>query len=366
MKDQKSKFKIAESKGCPIYETGDRFLLSNFILTPPRNKPTCLVLTKAFSAYADMFNKEQTTNDNTQKRPQKEFNCGGCRGIVKLIYIEEEKYHTVQMKAIAEHQKKKEFTQKLASFDNYLRDSFFFKPLEDNILKEIVTRATLKKFDTGEIILSRGETGKYLHILIGGKVALLDDNNNSIGFLRKGDVFGEMSLLTGQAVCVTIEATEPVTLLLLKDSDLDQLLVSYPFLQTLFTQLLVHRLSAANKSLSALEITPGMTGRLEDVAVTEFFQMMHENSKTGTVKLTLEKGNAVVVFVEGEIIQASFDEKNNVEAFFAILKENKGQFHFSANLPEQADSQSPIGGFMKLLMAGLQQIDEESPEPSPE
>ena len=47
-----------------------------------------------------------------------------------------------------------------------------------------------------------------------------------------------------------------------------------------------------------------------------------------------------------------------IEAFYAVLKEKDGTFTFSAVSSGEAKELKPIGGFMKLLMDGLRQIDE--------
>ncbi|MCI5134810.1 MAG: DUF4388 domain-containing protein, partial [Candidatus Electrothrix sp. AW2] len=45
-------------------------------------------------------------------------------------------------------------------------------------------------------------------------------------------------------------------------------------------------------------------------------------------------------------------------AFFKILREKKGRFKFNPGLPSEDFDVPEIGYFMKLLMEGLQHMDE--------
>ena len=90
--------------------------------------------------------------------------------------------------------------------------------------------------------------------------------------------------------------------------------------------------------------------------------MFNENMKSGKIELELPRGKAKVLFQDGEIVFAKYGNNQGVDAFNAILREQDGGFQFSSLAEKETDGLLPLGGFMKLLMDGLRQIDEENAE----
>ncbi|MCI5224581.1 MAG: DUF4388 domain-containing protein, partial [Candidatus Electrothrix sp. AR4] len=70
-------------------------------------------------------------------------------------------------------------------------------------------------------------------------------------------------------------------------------------------------------------------------------------------------GHAIILFKEGEIIHASYADLVGKEALFALLSKKKGSFTYNTELAEKYEELPVLGGFMGLLMEGLQRIDEE-------
>jgi hypothetical protein len=101
-----------------------------------------------------------------------------------------------------------------------------------------------------------------------------------------------------------------------------------------------------------------MIGDLEEINVVELFQMMNSSQKTGSVDLELIDNRATVLFNQGELVWARYGELSGKEAIFALLAKNSGQFAYSSGIPPEAEKFDVIGGFMGLIMEGLQRIDE--------
>ena len=123
-----------------------------------------------------------------------------------------------------------------------------------------------------------------------------------------------------------------------------------------FTRLLVQRLAVSSSKTAG--VSPGISGRLNEISAAELFQMFNENMKSGKIDLELPSGKAKVLFQDGEIVFARYGKDEGVDAFYAILKEQNGGFQFSSLSENETNGLPPIGGFMKLLMDGLRQIDE--------
>jgi hypothetical protein len=107
--------------------------------------------------------------------------------------------------------------------------------------------------------------------------------------------------------------------------------------------------------------TVGFSGHLEEFPPEELFQAINMNQKTGTLVLDLNDGIGTAAFKNGQIMSASLKGYEDSEAFFMLLREKGGEFHFSRLLPPSLEDAKPLGDFMNLFMEGLQKIDEETP-----
>jgi CRP/FNR family transcriptional regulator, cyclic AMP receptor protein len=132
----------------------------------------------------------------------------------------------------------------------------------------------------------------------------------------------------------------------------------FPSLQMYFAKLLSRRLAKSNVMISK-EFSSGMTGTLLQMPPVELFQTLNYNQKTGTLKLNLSKGPAIVLFRGGTLIQARYGRSNGKPAFFNILGETQGRFQFVPGLTEREMTMPELGMFMELLMEGLRKLDEE-------
>lgn len=101
-----------------------------------------------------------------------------------------------------------------------------------------------------------------------------------------------------------------------------------------------------------------LSGLLDEISPSELFQFFHMHQKTGKLLLHVPAGVGRVAFREGVIIGAKFEEKENTEAFFALLGEYKGRFSFVAGIPPSLQEVEGIGDFMMLLMEGIKRLDE--------
>ncbi|MCK5437021.1 MAG: cyclic nucleotide-binding domain-containing protein [Desulfobulbaceae bacterium] len=349
-------FEITDATNCPLYKKGDNFTLSGTGLTPPKKKPACIFLateiSKLIIGRIDGESNEENPFSGTS------FNCGGCSGLILFRHVSKKKYQTLQMQLLAAAKQKKE-EQKISGTAGLLRKFPMFQSFGEENLKDIVSCLTMKEYEPGKLILHKGQPGKHLHIIVSGKVNVLDGHDNIITNLGKGEMFGEMSLLSGSPVSATIKTVDHVKALLLHNTDFSRVLLRHPFLQMAFSRILVQRLSDANIR-SAGHPDSDIAGKLMEISPAELFQMFHENMKTGNFNLEMAGGPATVIFSRGEIIRTSYRGKTGIDAFYNILKERKGRFSFVSNILPEYEKEEPIGPFMKLMMEGLQRIDEEN------
>lgn len=73
----------------------------------------------------------------------------------------------------------------------------------------------LEFFDQGDILFEEGGAGDKFYIIYDGRVGISIKDQGQVSELKKGDSFGELSLLFGQprsATAVVLENSEIITL----------------------------------------------------------------------------------------------------------------------------------------------------------
>jgi len=285
-------FKVIEENNCPFYKYGDEFLLSGkslildhkgerkFISTSiidiPAGKPECPTL------YGDISNvliKYQSVS----RIPTYVMNCSGCTGSVRLEYDREKKSGSaapVSPASAPGGESHPEIVRKKDDIAEMLRGFSIFRTLDLHNIRELLSLLQLKKFPKNSEVIRKGDPSENLYIVVNGKVAVVGQGGVLIASLGKGEVFGEMSLLSGEPAVATVTVVEPVKVLYMAGRDFRKILNRFPSLQMYLARLLSQRLAKSNVTLSA-EIRSGMIGKLSDMPSPELFQVMGENKKTG-------------------------------------------------------------------------------------
>ncbi len=359
MNSSETIFRLITNHRCPCYETGDEFRLSGnalllkldqentFITTAivkiPYGKETCRILVNDLT-------KILIQRESIDRIPSGTISCSGCTGTVRLEAKRERGFLTAA--PIDGRQ------NNIDMIANLLSNFSIFQSLDKHNLKDIVPFLKLKKYARGATILKKGAPAQHLYIILSGAVDVLDDEGVCLSRLRRGDVFGEMSLISGDPVGATIKVVETATIVFIKGQDFREVVNKFPSIQMYLARLLARRLANANL-VRAEEITSGMIGQLSEMPPSELFQALNLNQKTGVLTLTLPKGSAELYFREGELINAKYDKKKGKEAFFDIIREKEGRFKFVPKLPDAQKGASKIGPFMEILLDGLRKADEE-------
>jgi small-conductance mechanosensitive channel/CRP-like cAMP-binding protein len=82
-----------------------------------------------------------------------------------------------------------------------------FSPLSPEERTALLAVAKPVQYAAGEAIVRQGQTGKSLFVVVRGEASVtLAGTSGEVARLRGGDVFGEMSLLTGEARTATVTA----------------------------------------------------------------------------------------------------------------------------------------------------------------
>ncbi len=344
-------FVIIEENDCPLYKTGDEFKLSGRSLSAPKDKPACLTL-------ASDITRALETWENLKKYKMDGagghlFNCSGNKtgcGITRIGHQSETKFDDGQIQKL-DHE--------VSAIAGLLARFSMFKTLSEFELKEIVSYFRIREYPSGETIIKIGEPGVKLYIVVSGEVEVIGDHGIHIASLGKGEVFGEMSLLSGDPVVTTIKTVVPSKLLYLYGPYFRRVLNRFPSIQIYFARLLARRPAQPNTQLSR-ECASGIIGVLTEISPSELLQTLNMNRKTGVVTFSLSRGPAEISLLDGNLVRIEYDGLMNEEAFFEILKEREGRFKFNPGLPGKDIGARSVGDFMWLLMEGLNRIDEQA------
>jgi hypothetical protein len=347
-------FVITEESHCPLYNAADEFSVEGVSLTFPASKPTCLVLANdVISITTEDVVFEKFEKGGTKKN---RFECGGCTGIIRFEYKKDKEYATLQMKLLAAAERKSKISA-VSQFAGLLRSIDTFSALGEDDLLDLAALLTMKEYDYGFPIVQKGETGENLFIILTGVVEVIDDEGVALNEMSAGDVFGEMSLLTGERVSATIMASEPSQIATLNNKNFRHILQRFPALQVFFYKLMARRITDINLK-RAEELGSGMAGHIADMPPIELCQMINYIQKSGTLTLEGEDFDGIIKFYEGEIIEAVCGRRSGKDAFFKILTMRKGRFTFIQGISARDAKKEIIGGFMAIMMEGMKHLDD--------
>jgi len=332
-------FVVMEEHSCPIYDIDDELKVQNFSLLASNYKASCLHLTHKI---ADIV----TIKKNISRPPHKtggqmfQFDCGGCEeGKIYFEYQKETDFATLQMKMLKKAQEQRNSTLLKQHFGE-LRKLDIFKPLNDNSLIDLALLLEFKTIPTNKRVVKKGTPGNKLYIVLKGTVVVTSNDLSKVAELKAGEIFGEMSLLSGEPVSNSIHTIEETHVATLSVKHFRDILRGYHTLQFFLLKLLTDR--SQRVALRTGNITSGMTGKLGDISAADLFQMLNFARKTGAVRLSLQNGKAVVFLKDGEIVYARYAKYRQKEAVSAVLDAKSGHFGYTRGIPKDLENAPPI------------------------
>ncbi|SRR5581483_1201226 len=118
-------------------------------------------------------------------------------------------------------------------FERTVPRSPLFEVLTADEREALVKEMDLEQFDEGAVIISEGEPGSAMYVIVSGEVKVYTRGTGNSGSvylakLGEGDFFGEVSVLTGKPRTATITASRSTELLRLDKEKLDGALAKHP------------------------------------------------------------------------------------------------------------------------------------------
>lgn len=112
-----------------------------------------------------------------------------------------------------------------------LRSIELFAGLEDDVLDALAQRAEHVGLLSGEVLLRQGEVGDSLSVVRSGRLRVTTDGPDGerlVGFVGRGEVVGEMALLSDEPRTATVRADRDCELVRLPMAAFDEIVASHP------------------------------------------------------------------------------------------------------------------------------------------
>jgi len=124
----------------------------------------------------------------------------------------------------------------------------------DEELSALLTYSKLRTYEPGEVIFKENSYDAWIYFLISGRVRLLRDGRELRTLRRRGDLFGEMSVIDGMPRSATVVAENETTCLAVDASLLDNVqdtahTAFHYVLYRFFAEILAERLRDTNAEL---------------------------------------------------------------------------------------------------------------------
>lgn len=135
---------------------------------------------------------------------------------------------------------------------NLAATSPIFKPFPRSIRSEILKKFVEVTGDPGQVLISEGDVGKGLYLILKGQIDVLKKANGeerNLATLKEGDVFGEISLLQSSATTATCKAKTRVALLFLEAKAFSSTMARHPELKDELSKITAERIRQTNEAL---------------------------------------------------------------------------------------------------------------------
>lgn len=134
-----------------------------------------------------------------------------------------------------------------------LKDADIFKSFSDEEYDRLADRAASRLYGSGETVVGQGDDGESLFIVKRGSLRVFVDGAE-VGRLKEGNVFGEMSLLTGEKRSASVVADDESSLIEVRKEHLEPILRRDAGLLDALSALLVQRQEANIDHRKRLEL----------------------------------------------------------------------------------------------------------------
>ena len=163
----------------------------------------------------------------------------------------------------------------------------FFSGLNNSELNKVLSIAGVKHYTAGQMVFAKEDLGNNFFIVKSGRIKIFttvgSDKKKTFAFLKKGDFFGEMSLLGGKTRSASAQAADDSELFVIPKRNFKKLILENPDFTLKLLHTLTDRLNKADKEIESM-LFHNILGRLAD-AILELSKDKH----TKPVKMAIDQ-----------------------------------------------------------------------------
>lgn len=141
---------------------------------------------------------------------------------------------------------------------DYLKQISIFSQLNDEFLEKIDSISIMRTYTKGRIIFMEGEPGEAFYYIKSGLVKISkvssDGREHILHILNEGHVFAEVTLFNNSTYPATAEVLEDAQIGMIKNSDLEQLIIKIPEISLQLIKYLNKRLVEAQNKVRNLAL----------------------------------------------------------------------------------------------------------------
>jgi len=247
----------------------------------------------------------------------------------------------------------------------FLKKSELFKGLPDSLLQEVYDKSAMRRFGPGEFIFNEDAQSYEIYVIRDGIVEIqkcVDPRRTPavVAYLCTGECFGEMAMLTGRPRSASARVPEEADILEIPAETFEFLTENNIFLRRL-CEVLALRLERTDVKIAGEHDKKELQGDLRYFDIGTVMQTLINASQSGVMVIeTSSHLQADVIFSDGKIVQAKFQELEGEEAFYQIFHEDlEGKFAFKGEDIRPHSISSPITiSPMNLLLEAFRMKDE--------
>jgi response regulator RpfG family c-di-GMP phosphodiesterase len=122
------------------------------------------------------------------------------------------------------------------------------------------------------------------------------------------------------------------------------------------TDVLVAKLKAMLDQRATPKVSGGVSGSLKEMSLPDLVQVLFHGRKTGNLRIRAREGQGEIHVLEGAVVNALWGEQRGVDAFYAMLRIQDGEFGLDPSFKPTAKviQQSSEA----LLLEGMRRLDE--------
>lgn len=146
-----------------------------------------------------------------------------------------------------------------------LKKVAYFKGLSQKEIGQVLAIAGVKSYKAGEMVFAKQDLGNNFFIVKSGHIKIFTsvgpEKKKTFAFLKKGDFFGEMSLLGGKVRSASAQAIEESELFVISKKNFKRLILENPDFTLKLLHTLVERLNKCNQEVESM-LFHNILGRL--------------------------------------------------------------------------------------------------------